>query len=428
MLVFKFGGASVKDAAGLQNVCGIVQQHLGAEGLVVVVSAMDKTTNALERLAQLATSGAEAEALAQLERIVRFHHGAVEALFGAAAEAVKAALAPYFDELARITQGVLLLGEFPARIYDRIMAFGELVSSVILHRALQHSGVTAAWVDAREVITTDSSYKQAEVVWSLTLANIAQRVQPLLRPQSAVVIQGYIASNTEGRTTTLGREGSDFTASIVGHALGAERVVIWKDVPGVMSADPRVDPSFARKIDRLSYPAAVEMTFYGASVIHPKTIKPLENRGIPLEVRSFVDPSGAGTTIGAEAVAGVPCRIRKRLQVLLTLTPRDLSFMDARLLRTVFDATNNAGLQVNLVQTSAISLRLVADAGEAVGEVVSALTDAFAMQLREGLELISLLDGAGRPELLEGIDLTQAVLTQQDERHLHVVLPAAIRP
>ncbi len=423
MLVMKFGGASVRDAEGIARVTAIVRAYLGPQPLVVVVSAMDKTTNALERLAQLATAGVAADTEAQLRQIEAFHHRAVEQHFGAEALAVKQALAPYFDELGRVVQGVLLLGEFPPRIYDRIMAHGELISSVVLHRALVHAGLSADWADARQIITTDASFQQAEVVWSLTQANIDTHLRPRLRPQHVVVIQGYIASTVEGRTTTLGREGSDFTASILGHALGAERVVIWKDVPGVMSADPRQDPDVAQKIDRLSYATAVEMTFYGASVIHPKTIKPLQNLGIPLEVRSFLQPQAEGTRIGAEPAPGVPSRIRKARQVLITLTPRDFSFMDDRMMRQVFDVTHAAGLHVNLVQTSAISLRLVADDQPGiVAEVRSALTDAFEVEVRAGLSLRSLLFQAGRADALAGLDPTRIVLLQQDERHLHVLL------
>jgi aspartate kinase len=427
MLVMKFGGASVKDADGLRNVARIVQSHLGPEGLVVVVSAMDKTTNELERLAQFATGNDGPATEAQLKRIQDFHYRIVNDVFGASAEGVRSEVAPYFAELARIVQGVLLLGEFPARIYDRIMAYGELVSSVILHHTLLHHGISARWADSRQIVRTDSSYKQAEVVWSVTQQNVEALVRPHLLPMSALVVQGYIASNTEGRTTTLGREGSDFTASIFGNLLGAQRVVIWKDVPAVMSADPRIDPEFAQPISQLSYESAVEMTFYGASVIHPKTIKPLQNLGIPLEVRSFKDMSLPGTRIGTYAAGAeptlAPTLLHKRKQALVQVRPHDLSFVDELLLRRVFDAVQAAGLQVSLVQTSAISMQLVADdLPEALSDFVSALTDAFAVEVTHGLRLTSYLYPRDASAVVAQLDARRVVLLQQDTRHVHALL------
>ncbi len=427
MLVMKFGGASVKDAAGVRTVTDIVRlYHEKGERMVVVVSAMDKTTNALEQLAGFATHGKADETNQQLEKIRQFHLDAAQELLGIGTldgEAVAHRLTQYLEEVQRKVQGVLMLGEFPARIYDRIMAYGELMSSVILHQYLVHKGLPAIWVDAREIITTDSNYKQAEVVWNLTQENVETQLKPLMEAHPIVVIQGYIASNTEGKTTTLGREGSDFTASILGNALDAREVIIWKDVPGVMSADPRVEPDFAKKIDSLSYETAVEMTFYGASVIHPKTIKPLQNKGIPLYVKCFKDVSLSGTVIQPgveEETSHVPSRIQKKHQALITLRPRDFSFMDEHLLRQVFDLSSRTGIQINLVQTSAISARLVVDnAVEAVEAFVSSATDMFEVQVRVGLTLVSLLyhNGMQMPS-------AKPLLLQQDERHIHMVVAA----
>jgi aspartate kinase len=424
----KFGGASVKDAEGVRNVAGIIHQYhtqpeTKGQPLAIVVSAMDKTTNALELLAAYATQGKEAETKAQLAKIEKFHYDIIHKLFGKDSAPVEAAVEKYFTEIAQKVRGILLLGEFPARIYDRIMAYGELVSSVILHQYLLHQKLNAAWADARQIITTDSSFKQAEVVWNITLDNIQHKLESLFGTHPIVVIQGYIASNTEGKTTTLGREGSDFTASILGYAMNARRVLIWKDVPGVMSADPRVDADFAQKIDTLSYETAVEMTFYGASVIHPKTIKPLQNKAIPLHVKCFKDTKLEGTVIQSSEVGTdlhVPSRIHKKNQALVTLRPRDFSFMDEYLLRTIFDLSSKAGLQINLVQTSAITVQLCIDnAPEAIQAFVSSATDLFTTELRTGLLLTSLLYHAGAPLKLPKKEI---LLLQQNTQHLHLLM------
>jgi aspartate kinase len=393
MQVMKFGGASVKDAAGIRNVAEIIRLHLGSPCLIVV-SAMDKTTNHLESLAFLARDNREAEAKAQFQRIRDFHASQVAELFGAEAQAgVLQRIAPYFSEMERMVTGILMLEEFPARIYDRIVAYGELLSTVIVAEYAAYAGMDSLWLDAREIVKTDANWKQAGVIWTLTEENIRLRVRPQLKAGRAVFVQGFIGSTPDGHTTTLGREGSDYTGSIFAHCLDAESLTVWKDVPGILNGDPRIRAQTV-KLDKLSYEEAVEMTFYGASVIHPKTIKPLHNKGIPLRVKCFLDPSLEGSVISHETQQErVSSYIVKKAQSLLRITPRDFSFMEERLMQEVFDYIYKCNVKVNLVQQSAISLMLCVDSREAENsDLLSLLMDKFQVEKQDGLELSTILN------------------------------------
>jgi len=420
----KFGGASVKNAEAVRNVARIIRSHLPGNGLMVVISAMDKTTNHLEQLAWAARDAREDETWKRFRSIRDFHHGIIDDLFGSDAETVRAKVADYFAQIERIIRGILLLNEFPTRTYDRIVAFGELLSTTIVAHFLRQDGIGAAWVDAREIIKTDASFSQASVIWSLTRQNIQEKVLPLVRTTEAVITQGFIASNRSGKVTTLGREGSDYTASIFANCLEADSLTVWKDVRGILNGDPRIE-SETVKLDALSYERAVEMTFYGASVIHPKTIKPLRNAAIPLYVKCFKDTSEVGTVIAeAETVQIEPqvcSRIVKKNQLLLRITPRDFSFMDERLLGQIFTNVARAGLQVNLVQITAISLTLCAThTKSATGEFESLLLDEFEVERQENMVLRTFIDYTDK-ELVEARD---AVVSQQSEGKLLVVREA----
>ena len=424
MLVMKFGGASVKNAEAVRNVARIIRLQLPQQGLVVVISAMDKTTNHLEKLAWAARDAKEAETWERFRTIRDFHHGIIDELFPPEQNAVREQTAGYFAQVERIIRGILLLGEFPIRTYDRIVAFGELLSTTIVSQYLNQEGLSSAWVDAREIIKTDASYTQASVIWSITEKNIREKVQPLTQSHDLVVTQGFIASSREGKVTTLGREGSDYTASIFANCLQAHSLTVWKDVRGILNGDPRIETDTV-KLDALSYERAVEMTFYGASVIHPKTIKPLRNAAIPLYVKCFRDTSEAGTVIAsAEQVSmpeGVCSRILKKRQILLRITPRDFSFMDERLLGRVFASVAKAGVQINLVQISAISLTLCATQNRnATQELESLLLDEFKVQRHPNMVLETYIDYSEKE-----LAATQgALVTQQSEGKLLVVREA----
>lgn len=421
MRVMKFGGASVKNADAVRNVSKILRSFLPADGLLVVISAMDKTTNHLEMLAWAAKDSKEEETWRKFRSIRDFHHGMVDELFGKGEHPVRTKMGEYLAQVERIIRGILLLEEFPDRTYDRIVAYGELLSTCIVTHFLQQEGLRAVCPDARTVVKTDATHTGASVIWSLTRENIQQNILPLVKENEVVITQGFIASSIEGQVTTLGREGSDYTASIFANCLEAESVTVWKDVRGILNGDPRIEEHTV-KLDALSYERAVEMTFYGASVIHPKTIKPLRNAGIPLYVKCFKDTTETGTVIGkAEDVKmaeGVVSKIVKKNQSLLRLKPRDFSFMDESLLGRVFRQVARAGVQINVVQISAISLTLCAtNERSTIEEFESLLLDDFKIEKQEGMVLKTFIDyGAKELELAKA-----AVVSQISEGKLLLV-------
>lgn len=391
MQVMKFGGASVKNPESVKNVAAIIRQFAPTDHIVVVISAMDKTTNHLEQLAAAARENDAAETQVRFEKIKAFHMDIVHELFGKQPLDVHIELERYFSEVYRVIQGILLLGEFPPRTYDRIVAYGELISSCILSHYLRLDGLRVACPDARQIIRTDARHQQAEVIWPTTRENIVGKILPMFHEVQVVVVQGFIASSMDGKVTTLGREGSDYTASIFAHCLSAQSLIIWKDVAGVLNGDPRIEPH-TRKLDELSYERAVEMTYYGATVIHPKTIRPLRNAGIPLLVKCFLDIEAEGTRIAsAESVQqddSICIRIQKKNQGLLRIVSRDFAFMDETHLSHIYQLVARSGLNVNLVQVTAIELCLVVNWMEnAVREFESHLIEEYLVSHTQGMVL-----------------------------------------
>ena len=424
MLVMKFGGASVRNADAVRNVCRIIRNYVPEKKLLVVISAMDKTTNHLEKLAGAARDCDEPGTWERFRKIRDFHHGIIDELFDDAEKEVREQVSEYMAQIERICRGILLLSEFPPRTYDRIVAFGELLSTCIVSHYLRKEGLAVTCPDARTIIKTDASYSHARVIWSLTRENIDLSVRPLFENNNVIVTQGFIASSIEGKVTTLGREGSDYSASIFANGLGAESLTVWKDVRGILNGDPRIEKDTV-KLDELSYERAVEMTFYGASVIHPKTIKPLRNANIPFYVKCFTDESEPGTTIGAENEVTLDnhicSRIVKKNQTLLQIKPRDFSFMAGNQLNRIFNAASRTGLEVNLVQTTAISLTLcVNNVHSPVQEFESILMDNFEIAQEGGLVLKTFIN-YGEAEL-EAVKAARVI--QQTEDKLLAVLPA----
>lgn len=417
MQVMKFGGASVKNPEAIRNVARIIGSFT-AESLLVVISAIDKTTNHLEDLAYLARDGQEADALEQFRKIRRFHLQLIRDLFaGEQIHPVQDKVRSLLEEVERIVQGILLLEEFPARTYDRIVSYGEILSTTIIAEYLQTQGLDSRWMDARQLVKTDATYKQAGVIWSLTEQNIREQVLPEMQPGRVIITQGFIGSTTGGRTTTLGREGSDFTGSIFAHCLGAKSLTVWKDVPGILNGDPRIRQNTV-KLDKLSYEEAVEMTFYGASVIHPNTIKPIFNKQIPLNVRSFGDMAAPGTVIGSETnPETISSYILKKNQTFIQLKPKDFSFMEERLMREIFDHLYKSGVKLNLVQNSAISLMLCVDDKPANRDFESLLLDKFVVEMRGGLQLHTVINFSVK-DLKAAAD---AVMVQQHGNKLFIV-------
>ena len=359
MKVFKFGGASVKDVAGVQNVAKIIESH-PANHLVVVVSAMGKMTNAFERLVDAYASGSD-EMVTQLAEIRGYHEAIASGLDGA--NEIKNALDPVFSQLeSRLQRSPSDNFDFD---YDQIVGFGEVLSTTIIAHHLNSKGLNCHWADARRMIRTDSTYREAKVDWGKTteLAKAEwERVAPNGKGKRLMLTQGFLGHTAELNVTTLGREGSDFSAAILAYVLEGENVTIWKDVPGVLNADPKYF-SDAELLKRISYREAIELAYYGASVIHPKTIKPLQNKGIVLNVRSFLNHKEEGTRIDSSTFSDslLPSYIFKVNQILISFTPRDFSFVNEDNLSELFGYFVEHGIKTNLMQNSALNFSICVD-------------------------------------------------------------------
>jgi aspartate kinase len=386
MKVFKFGGASVKDAAGLQNVASILKRFQN-EQLVIIVSAMGKNTNALEAvLASHAKQDGKAQEL--YDAIKESHYDLCRALFDANDEVFSAVNDTFVE-------GEWVLEEAPSDnydyMYDQLVSVGELVSSKILAAYLNKAGLKTQWLDARDVVATDNTYREGWVIWDKTKANAQKMVPPMLAQGGFVVTQGFIGSTSENFTTTLGREGSDYSASIFSHCLDAESMSIWKDVPGVLNADPRLFEHVI-KLDRISYREAIEMTYYGASVIHPKTIKPLQNKNIPLYVKSFIDPDGVGTEISSDNEETYPpIIVVEKNQALLHISTLDYSFVAEHHMARLFGKAADLRLFVNMMQNTAISFTIcVPNIPDRLEKFIKDVSDEFKVKMEEGLELLTI--------------------------------------
>jgi aspartate kinase len=351
MKVFKFGGASVKDASAVRNMTSIVGANL-TEPLMVVVSAMGKTTNALENIIRSYTSGGDYQR--EIAELKQFHLRIAEELFEE--------ISPVADTLDQLMDEVYMhleKADDDDKQYDQIVSLGEIISSVLVHRYFLQQQVPCHWVDARNLIRTDSTFREGKVNWTETEANWQALV--VQSSHTLMLTQGFIGSDEHGNTTTLGREGSDYTAAIIASCLNADSVTIWKDVPGVMNADPKRIPG-AQVFDELPYKEAAEMTYYGASVIHPKTIKPLALKGIPLYVKSFVNPSLPGTKIHECKIDNLPPLIVfKENQCLISCKVTDYTFVSEEQLSTIFHALNELNIRINVMQNSAISFSFCID-------------------------------------------------------------------
>ena len=382
MQVFKFGGASLRNEQAVRNMAAIVKRY-GRQPLVVVVSAMGKTTRHLEAYIEARVHGLDADKV--LQEIKDYHQQIMQGLFGKRHE-IFTEVEQCFDQLADVVWD----NTHYERFADRIVATGELVSSAIVTAFLQEQGLRAARVLAPELIKCDDHFGNGHVQWEETSTLIQQKVRPLLDEQ-IVVAQGYIGSSASGDIITLGKEGSDYTAAIFAACLDAGKVTIWKDVQGILTADPKLIPD-ALFIEQLSYPEASEMTYYGASVIHPKTIKPLANRNIPLFVRSFDNPELSPTCIiGTGQDDTLPAYILKKNQCLFTFRVRDYTFVDEASLALIFSTLHRLDISINLLQSSAITISVCFDhRQEHIEELLQTLKDSFSMHYMTGLDLITL--------------------------------------
>ena len=348
MKIFKFGGASVKDANGIANVFDVLQKA-GYQNVLLVVSAMGKTTNALEIIIKNYFEKSN-QLNASVQEVKKYHNQILLDLFQDDKMPVFTVVNNHFTDLDYF----LSHNKSPNYdfVYDQIVSYGEIISSTILHYYMMYRDIESQWLDVRSYIKTDNNYRDAEVNWDITQKNIGK----IAKKKSLFITQGFLGSDENGFTTTLGREGSDYTAAIFAYCLNAESVTIWKDVPGVMNADPRYFEN-ATLLNQISYREAIELAFYGASVIHPKTLQPLQKKEIPLFVKSFLNPMLPGTSVskGQDLDPKLPCFIVKKQQLLLSLSSIDFSFIMEENISEIFQLFHLHKMKVSLIQNSAIS-------------------------------------------------------------------------
>lgn len=409
--VFKFGGASVKDAEGVINLSRIITQHSDKD-ILVVVSAMGKMTNALENLCNAYVS--QDPSMQELFTTIKNYHEKI------ARDLFPELHHPIFDELENAFVEIdWILEEEPHDeydfIYDQLVSMGEFLSSRIVSAYLNYAGIQNKLLDARSYIFTDNTYREGKVDWGKTKSVITKDLPILLSSQIAVT-QGFIGGTSENFTTTLGREGSDYSAAIFSACLNAASLTIWKDVAGVLNADPKLFPNTI-KYEELSYHDALEMTFYGATVIHPKTIKPLQNAGIPLYVKPFMSPEESGTCIkDSDFVNSLPAIIVKNNQVLLTASTHDLSFISEDHLCDLYGIFAEEKVKINLLQVSAISFSACFDADDRRFQKLSqALASKFKLKYNSGLQLVTIrhFNKDAVKTAVEG----KVVLLEQASRH-----------
>lgn len=383
MKVFKFGGASISSVDRIKNVGNIIQSFK-EDTLFVIISAMGKTTNNLEKVAETFFEGNKHGALALFEQIKKDHIDICTQLTGHAA--------PQFTDL--FTEVEWLLHDKPVReydyYYDQIVCSGELLSTVIVSNYLNSIGVKNQWMDVRDIMRTDDNFRDAGIDWNFTQQKVNDEVKPVFNTTGIVITQGFIGATDENESTTLGREGSDYSAAIFANMLDAESQTIWKDVEGVMNADPKLFPD-AAFISELSYKEVIEMAYYGAQVIHPKTIKPLQNKSIPLHVRCFIKPSLTGTVISNQPVHNLPpIIVVKQKQVLLKLSSKDYSFVEDTLVSKLHQLLNQVKVRTNLSQNGAISLLCcLDDRADKIEKLALAAGEFFDVQVQKDLTLLT---------------------------------------
>ncbi len=353
MRVFKFGGASVKDAEGVKNVVKVLKE-VGHDNTMLVISAMGKTTNAMEEIVDAYFDNKSA-IVHKIDAVVAYHNGILKELFPNPRHQVYKETKTLIEEV----KGFLAWNKSPKYnfVYDQVVGYGELLSTIIVSAYLDEIGIRNQWLDVRRFIKTDSSYRDTTVLWEKTQEHISKIDRSVLN-----ITQGFLGSDENNFTTTLGREGSDYTAAILAYCLNADSVTIWKDVPGVLNADPRYFKE-TQLLNNISYREAIELAFYGASVIHPKTLQPLQRKEIALHVKSFLNPLESGTTVGKGVgiEPEVPCFIVKKNQVLMKLSSLDFSFIVEDGISELFKLFHEHKIKVDLIQNSAISFSVCVD-------------------------------------------------------------------
>lgn len=421
MKVFKFGGASVNSVERIHKIPAIIREH-NQGPLVVIISAMGKTTNALEKVAEAFFAGKPEEALSLFEIIKQQHLQTAKYLL----------ITHYLDCESRLrsffTEVEWLLHDKPVRdydyYYDQIVCSGELMSTAIISAYLNETGLGNTWLDVRDILKTDDHFRDAIIHWEETEKHIRELVNPELARKGMVLTQGFIGSTDENESTTLGREGSDYTGAVFANLLDAESLTIWKDVPGVMNADPKKFPE-ATVIPELNYTEVIEMAYYGAQVIHPKTIQPLQNKEIPLYARCFLEPALPGTVIRKQVLKALPpVIVLKEDQVLIEMKARDFSFVEGKPLRQLYQYFEELNVKPNLTQNGAITFLCVLDNRvDKIEKLSLAASSIFDVQVMKGLQLVTIRHY--HREIFEKIIGERKVLLRQQTPETIQVLVAA---
>lgn len=412
MKVFKFGGGTLVEAEAIRQMTGIVKAQVSAhrdQDLVVVVSAFARMTNAFEVL----HDAIRQEKKIDLKPIINFHRVLVEGLFGNHELVWSDKIEPVLRQLRDVISGLRDLSFDEG--YDQLVSFGEILSTTIVSAFWEHEGLGHTFADARELVITDRNNRAGKVDWDETSKRIRAITQSPGHTDGLLLTQGFIAGTVDGMTTTLGREGSDYSAAIFGHVLDADEVVIWKDVAGVLNADP-TRFSVTEKLDEISYLEAAELSYFGAKVIHPNTIRPMQNKGIPLIVKSVYAPHDSGTRIDTQSARlDVPVFIRKENQVLVSIQPRDFSFIIEEAMAEIFHALDRNGIRINLMQHGALSLSLVFDLDQRkLDSFLESLLPKYKLLYNTGLELLTIRHYT--QEAIEEHTLTRRIYVQQQSR------------
>lgn len=410
MKVYKFGGASVRSADGIRNIAHIVSK--ADADLFIVVSAMGKTTNAMEVVLEHFMKADKTAALDKLSEVEAYHLQIIAELF-ADAKTGEQAVTPLFDELKELIRSKA--GDDYDRWYDRLVSYGEVISTKIVSAYLKEKALENVWVDMRGLLVTDSNFREANVKMEESQRKLKAAAD--FTKSSIFIGQGFIGANQKGDPTTLGREGSDYTAAVVGNLLDAESVTIWKDVPGILNADPRIFENTVH-IPELTYLDAVELAYSGAQIIHPKTIKPLENKNIPLYVRPFGSPDEAGSVIKDKTAQpiSVPVLILRKNQVLVTMRPRDFSFVLEESLSKAFAIMQKHRLKISLIQSSAVSISVCVDNTRYMEGALDELSNEFKVTYNDQLELLNIR--GNNPDIEAQTTKGREILLQQKTRRI----------
>lgn len=419
MQVFKFGGASVNSVERIKNVAAILQNY-PKEKTLIVISAMGKTTNALEKVAEAFFGGKQEEALQLFEQVKQQHLTTAKYLTVHNYLALENQLKDFFTEVE------WLLHDKPVRdydyYYDQVVCIGELLSTAIVSSYLNEEGITNEWLDVRDIFRTDDNFRDAAIDWDFTAAKVMELSNSVFNRCNIILTQGFIGSTDENESTTLGREGSDYTAAVFANLLSAKNLTIWKDVEGVMNADPKQFPN-TQLISELNYDEVIEMAYYGAQVIHPKTIKPLQNKNIPLYVKCFLDPALPGTTIHNKNVPHLPpIIVLKEKQALIHLHTHDFSFVGEEPMSQLYRLLGDLKIKPNIIQTGAVSLVIcLDDRPDKIEKLALAAVNLFEVEVEKSLTLLTIRHY--KNEMLE--ELTKGkkiVLRQQTEDTVQVLM------